>query len=76
MAFHITMWCGCQLHVTCDPDTGAADSRCIQRRGDGCLEDGHEVGVQPPVWEMLPRDVRFDRRTRYLFSGSTFTLPD
>ena len=62
------MWCGCQLCVTCDPETGAADDRFIQRRGDGCLENGHEVGMYLPVWELLPRAVRFDPRTRYVFS--------
>jgi hypothetical protein len=68
MALQVTMWCGCQLHVTCNPDTGAADGRFIQRRGDGCLEDTHEVGAHLPVWELLPEPARFDRRTRYIFS--------
>ena len=68
MAFQITRWCGCQLCVTCDPETGGADERFIQRRGDRCLEDDHEVGVYLPVWELLPRPVRFDPRTRYVFS--------
>ena len=68
MSFHITMWCGCQVYVMCDPETGAADLRSIQRRGDACLEDCHEVGVPLPVCELLPKDVRFDRRTRYIFS--------
>lgn len=67
MAFHITMWCGCQLYVTCDPLTGAADTRRIQRRGAACLEDGHEVGVHLPVWELLPKPARFDRRAGYIF---------
>jgi hypothetical protein len=70
MALQITMWCGCQLNVTCDPETGAADRRFIERRGDACFEDGHDVGAHLPVWELLPEPLRFDRRTRYVFSPS------
>ena len=54
MSYAITLWCGCSVYVSCDPKTGLAHTRIIERRSAACTDRRHEVGLRLRLWEMLP----------------------
>jgi len=66
MSYNLTVQCGCLVYVSCDPKTGLAHSRVIERKGEQCTVRTHDVGVRLYLWEMLPDSptrptIRFDR---------------
>jgi hypothetical protein len=54
MSYAITLWCGCSVYVSCDPKTGLAHARILDRRSAACTDRRHEVGLRLRLWEMLP----------------------
>ena len=54
MSYNLTVRCGCVVYVSCDPKTGFAHSRVIERKGDDCRVRTHDVGVRLYLWELLP----------------------
>jgi hypothetical protein len=42
------------VYVSCNPKTGVAHTRVIERRGAACADRRHDVGVRLGLWEMLP----------------------
>jgi hypothetical protein len=54
MTYSLTLPCGCQVVVACDPQTRFAHSRLIDRRGTYCQRLGHEPGSRVYLWDFLP----------------------
>ena len=54
MSYNLTVRCGCLVYVSCDPKTGFAHSRVIERKGVDCRVRTHDVGVRLYLWELLP----------------------
>jgi hypothetical protein len=54
MSHTITLCCGCLVYVACDPSSGVAHTRVLERRDPRCGVRTHEVGVKLAVWELLP----------------------
>jgi len=54
MSYNLTVQCGCVVYVSCDPKTGFAHARVIERKGEKCLVRKHDVGVRLYLWELLP----------------------
>jgi hypothetical protein len=54
MSYNLTVRCGCLVYVSCDPKTGLAHSRIIERKGEECRVRTHDVGVRLYLWELLP----------------------
>jgi len=54
MSYNLTVQCGCLVYVSCDPKTGFAHARVIERKGDQCRVRTHDVGVRLYLWELLP----------------------
>jgi len=54
MSYTVTLWCGCMVYVSCNPDTGLAHSRIVESRGNACTIRRHEVGARLWLWELLP----------------------
>ncbi len=54
MSYSITLWCGCAVYVSCNPATGLAHTRIIERHSAACADRRHDIGVRLPLWEMLP----------------------
>ncbi len=54
MSYNLTVRCGCVIYVACDPKTGFAHSRVIERKGDQCKVRTHDIGVRLYLWELLP----------------------
>jgi len=54
MSYNLTVRCGCFVYVSCDPKTGFAHSRVIERKGVDCRVRTHDVGVRLYLWELLP----------------------
>ena len=54
MSHTVTLWCGCTVHVSCQPGTGIAHSRMVEMRGPACPIRGHEIGARVWLWELLP----------------------
>lgn len=65
MSYTITLWCGCRVYVSCDPRTRAAHHRIIERRGDGCTERRHHIGLGLRLWELLPDPRNNEPRVQY-----------
>jgi hypothetical protein len=65
MSYTITLWCGCTAYVSCHPQTNAAHSRIIEKRGASCRERRHETGARLWLWEMLPDSRNPDAVVRY-----------
>ena len=63
MSYSLTVYCGCVLHVACDPATGVARTRTIQSRGQNCRVRRHEVGLRLYLWEILPNAEHHPTRT-------------
>ena len=57
MSYTVTLFCGCDVYVSCHPRTGLAHTRIVERRGPRCTVRKHEIGSRVWLWEMLP-DVR------------------
>ena len=53
-SYTVTLWCGCRVYVACHPQTGLAQTRVIEKRGDSCPHRRHDVGVRLWLWEFLP----------------------
>jgi hypothetical protein len=51
MSYDITLQCGCIVYVACDPQTGLAHTRVIERRGRQCASRMHEVGLHLQLTE-------------------------
>ena len=43
MSYTVTLWCGCQVYVSCHPVTRLAHSRIVERRGPACPIRRHEA---------------------------------
>jgi hypothetical protein len=54
MSYNLTAQCGCLVYVACDPKSGIAHSRVIERKGDQCRVRTHEIGVRVYLQELLP----------------------
>jgi len=54
MSYTMTIWCGCFVYISCNPTTGLAHTRIVERRGDNCPVRRHDVGARLWLWEMLP----------------------
>ena len=54
MSYNLTAQCGCVVYVSCDPKTGIAHARVIERKGDQCGVRTHEIGVRVYLQELLP----------------------
>jgi hypothetical protein len=54
MTYTLTLPCGCTVQVVCDPQTRAAHTRAIERRGLQCRRPGHSVGTRIYLWDFLP----------------------
>jgi len=65
MSYAITLWCGCDVYVSCDPKTGLAHTRIIERRSAACTDRRHEVGLRLRLWEMLPDARLHEARIEY-----------
>ena len=64
MSYTISLPCGCAVYVSCNPETGVARTRIIERRGEPCTDRRHEVGTRLWLWEMLPDSVRMTESAR------------
>jgi len=65
MSYSITLWCGCSVYVSCNPKTGVAHTRVIERRHAACADRRHEVGLRLRLWEMLPDPRLHDPQIEY-----------
>ena len=54
MSYNLTLDCGCSVYVSCDPQTKAAHTRVLERRGPACTVRKHEVGFRLFLWDLLP----------------------
>ena len=54
MSYSVILCCGCTVGVSCNPVTGFAHSRTIERRGKTCSVRRHEPGTRVWLWELLP----------------------
>jgi len=54
MSYSVTLWCGCDVYVSCHPTTGVAHTRIVERRGERCPVRRHEIGARLWLWELLP----------------------
>ena len=54
MSHTITLYCGCLVYVACDPRSGVAHTRVLERRHPQCGVRKHEVGLKLALWELLP----------------------
>jgi hypothetical protein len=50
----LTLHCGCNVYVSCDPRTNIPHTRIIETRGPQCRVRRHEVGLRLYLWELLP----------------------
>jgi len=75
MSYAITLWCGCGVYVSCDPKTGFAHTRIIERRGAACTDRRHDVGLRLRLWEMLP-DPRLHEPQIEYYATDTPPPPD
>ena len=65
MSYTVTLWCGCEVYVSCNPKTGIAHSRIVEARGTACPARRHEIGARLWLWELLPeRDAAGDQIAR------------
>jgi len=62
MSYTVTLWCGCAVYVSCNPITGIAHSRIVERRGPACPVRRHETGARLWLWELLPEAERAGTR--------------
>lgn len=54
MAYSLVLPCGCQISVTCDPQTGLVHTRVIDLPGPNCHRRGHARGTRVYLWDILP----------------------
>ncbi len=54
MSYNVNLPCGCTVYVSCDPLTGMAHTRILERRAQTCPNRRHETGSRVWLWEMLP----------------------
>ena len=71
MSYNLTVQCGCVVYVSCDPKTGLAHARVIERKGDQCRVRTHAIGVRLYLWELLP-----EPECRATLSGSPSGGPE
>jgi hypothetical protein len=65
MSYNLTLQCGCQVYVSCDPQTRIAHSRVIETRSTDCRVRRHAVGLRLHLWEILPDPLYRPRLTWY-----------
>jgi hypothetical protein len=53
------------VYVSCNPKTGAAHTRVLERRSAACADRRHEVGMRLRLWEMLPDARLHDPQIEY-----------
>ena len=75
MSYSVILWCGCTVDVSCNPATGIAHSRIIERRGATCTVRRHEAGTRVWLWELLPDRSRQKPANDTLLSRSGFPVP-
>jgi hypothetical protein len=61
----VTLWCGCRVYVSCNPNTGLTNTRVLERRGDQCAMRNHAPGVRLWLWELLPDHRQPDPAVRF-----------
>jgi hypothetical protein len=71
MSYNIALQCGCIVYVACDPQTGIAHTRVIERRGRQCAARTHEVGSHLRLWELLPDSSRATAQPRESYRWGT-----
>jgi hypothetical protein len=54
MSYSLTLTCGCEVYVSCHPQTGVPHTRIIERRSAACHVRMHEIGRRLQIWELLP----------------------
>jgi len=54
MSYHLTLRCGCVVHVSVRPASRITRTRIIQTRGRQCTVGRHRVGLRLRLWELLP----------------------
>lgn len=55
MSYHLTLPCGCVVHVSCHAQTRLARSRTLQARAHACPVPRHVVGRRIYLWDLLPQ---------------------
>ena len=53
------------MYVSCNPKTGVAHTRVIERRHAACADRRHDVGLRLRLWEMLPDPRLHDAQIEY-----------
>jgi hypothetical protein len=64
MSYDLTLECGCIVYVSCNPTTGVAHTRVLDRRSLTCKVRNHEVGMRLYLWDLLPDRGRVDTPAR------------
>ncbi len=54
MSYNLMLQCGCIVYVACDPKTGLAHTRVLEKKGPLCPARRHDVGLRLYLWEILP----------------------
>jgi hypothetical protein len=54
MSHTLMLPCGCLVYVACNPLTGVAHTRVIEKRGASCGVRAHRIGARIFIWEILP----------------------
>lgn len=54
MSYILTLDCGCNVAVSCDPKTQGAQTRILETRGSSCTVRKHTVGLRLFLWDLLP----------------------
>jgi hypothetical protein len=60
VSYSLSLACGCSIYVSCDPRTGLAHTRVVERRDARCRNRRHEVGSRLWLWELLPTEHRVE----------------
>ena len=64
MSYNLTLECGCIVYVSCNPTTGVAHTRVLDRRGlacpvrKRCLAWALELGAASGIWGGTTEDER------------------
>lgn len=70
MSYSVTLWCGCTVYVSCNPQTRIAHSRIVETPGVHCPIRRHEIGARLWLWELLP-DQRATEAARQPHEGAS-----
>ena len=58
MSYTISLQCGCDVYVACNPRTGLAHTRVIERRALRCPVRSHAIGVHLQSSDIPSPEVR------------------